>query len=741
MSSNLLTPRRAAAALIALYVVLGVVFSIVFPIFESWDELQHYDYVRYLIEERRLPIQPRGGPKSEYHQPPGYYLIAAAQTFYLPADPYRPAENPAFAQPYWYRHNKNRYIHPRSVEGWPWRGTKLNVQVTRLFGVLWGALTLALTYHLALRLRPEGEGSAWFAVGAVGLAAFNGTFVQLMSGVNNEVMAAGVGAGLSLVLADVALHGLDRRRAIITGVLVGLAALTKWTMLAYVGALLGAVAISEATWRRPKAALGWLGVVIGIGLLIGGWWYVRNVFVYGEPLAASALYDAWDEGRPADAPSLPATIYPLLTRYWGSYGASDSLRTSEPLLSALVAFTVGGLVGVGWRWLSGRLSDQDKRVIFVLGGIAVGFFLSALVAGSQSRFGIQQRWLLAAHAAASVVLALGWWHVMEKVGARGPVRLAWVVLPLIALLASLFGQIIPAYAPPRAVEDPAELVYDSALDVSVGDFATLIGASTPATAQPGSLAWVRVCWQTTDQAKQDYWLFVHVVGRDTERLAGIDSVPGRGNYPTSDWQVGTAHCTDWPVEIPGDAPPGQYSVHTGLYERETLARLETTWGDGTPFEPPVIGTVIVPAAPGSLPPEATVTDVDFGGVIRLRGVDLPQTALRPGDELAFRLYWEALAPVGQPYTVFVHLTPEGSPGEIAAQADSPPRGGLYPSDLWPVGGLVPDERVLALPSDLAGGTYRVRVGLYDPISGARLPGPEPDGGYTLPPTISITQRP
>ena len=49
-----------------------------------------------------------------------------------------------------------------------------------------------------------------------------------------------------------------------------------------------------------------------------------------------------------------------------------------------------------------------------------------------------------------------------------------------------------------------------------------------------------------------------------------------------------------------------------------------------------------------------------------------------------------------------------------------------------MGALVPDAHRLTLPADLPGGVYELRIGLYDLASGARLPGPEPDGSFALP---------
>jgi hypothetical protein len=57
---------------------------------------------------------------------------------------------------------------------------------------------------------------------------------------------------------------------------------------------------------------------------------------------------------------------------------------------------------------------------------------------------------------------------------------------------------------------------------------------------------------------------------------------------------------------------------------------------------------------------------------------------------------------------------------------------LYPTDLWPVGGLIPDTHTLVVPDDLPPGEYDLRIGLYDPAAGTRLQGPEFDFSYVFP---------
>ncbi len=109
-------------------------------------------------------------------------------------------------------------------------------------------------------------------------------------------------------------------------------------------------------------------------------------------------------------------------------------------------------------------------------------------------------------------------------------------------------------------------------------------------------------------------------------------------------------------------------------------------------------------------------DADFGGQIHLLGYDLACTA----TTCDLRLYWQAQKRLETSYTVFVHLL--GPAGNLRAQADSVPRGGGYPTVWWLPGEVVADSLTLQLPPDTPGDLPdRLIVGLYDPVSGERLP--------------------
>jgi hypothetical protein len=116
------------------------------------------------------------------------------------------------------------------------------------------------------------------------------------------------------------------------------------------------------------------------------------------------------------------------------------------------------------------------------------------------------------------------------------------------------------------------------------------------------------------------------------------------------------------------------------------------------------------------------------GWIRLQGYAMtPET--HPGQELLLALHWESLRPVDYNYQVFVHLLDVND--EKLAQRDGQPVLWLRPTSTWQPGEEIVDRYALLLPDDLPVGSYTIAVGLYDPVSGLRLPVSAGSGDYAI----------
>jgi 4-amino-4-deoxy-L-arabinose transferase-like glycosyltransferase len=120
--------------------------------------------------------------------------------------------------------------------------------------------------------------------------------------------------------------------------------------------------------------------------------------------------------------------------------------------------------------------------------------------------------------------------------------------------------------------------------------------------------------------------------------------------------------------------------------------------------------------PGDLGPLQPV-GTRFGEVIELVGYEV-EGDLVAGGKPVLTLVWRGLRPVGQNYTVFVHVVDES--GKRWGQHDKQPLGGSYPTSIWAPGEVVIDRYPLAIASD-APGLLRLWVGLYLLETGERLP--------------------
>jgi hypothetical protein len=111
---------------------------------------------------------------------------------------------------------------------------------------------------------------------------------------------------------------------------------------------------------------------------------------------------------------------------------------------------------------------------------------------------------------------------------------------------------------------------------------------------------------------------------------------------------------------------------------------------------------------------------NFADQAELLGYYLDETQVRQGKPAPLTLFWRPLRPLPD-YKVFVHLRNEHD--KTVAQFDHFPLGilsTLHTTD-WKVGKTFPDVVQLDIPADLGPGHYRLFIGLYDPVSGARAP--------------------
>ncbi|MBU0704219.1 MAG: glycosyltransferase family 39 protein [Chloroflexi bacterium] len=680
---------RVLVLIVAIFCVLGAVHSVAIPLFEAPDEIWHFSFTRILAAERALPVQPTDGKDMwlrEAGQPPLYYILSAP--FVAPLDT---SDFPDFA-----RFNvahpavtatsesaaPNVFIHtPR--ESFPYQGAVLAVHLLRLLTIPWGAATVVGTYLVAREVAPDRPG---LGLTAAALTAFNPHFIYISSVVNNDATTACLctfGLWLAIRLGrEIRFFG---KTSVSLGIILGLALLSKVSALALLPLVVLALLLIWWRDRDARALLVRGGIIFGLAALIGGWWYIRNWALYGDPLA----WNVWL----ADIGVQPITLLELIrqfghvgTSYWSPY---DGLFPA-PVFWGLGLLAMGAIAG--WVRMIARRdarTNVDAEGLLLAGAWFVLLFAS-LISYMTTTPSAEGRLLFPGVAAFSLLLAWGW----EAVAPR-----RWMGAAAAGLLAlSIFSPFVIAsrYALPLLGSADDVTGATSFGDADFGAVRLLGIEVEPDETQAGGAVDVTLYWETLSPPPADLRAVVRLWTLGGRLVGQRDMTPAGEVYPPDLWRAGdivrdTYHL---PVEESG---PAMCRVTV-----DVLAGEESL---GAASSPPLLKLAGPPVATDQIAHPLAYT---LGDRVELAGYDLS------GEPPTVTLYWRVLAEMDEEYTVFVHLLDED--GALLGQADGPPLNGDYPTSYWSPGELLADTHI-APPGS---GVYLL-VGLYRPTDGARLP--------------------
>ena len=722
-------------AILLIYMVIALGYGAVTPLFEAPDEHYHAFTALTIAESGELPsVRSEFDPwlGAEPAQPPMYYVLAAnilelfdmsqarELTWFNLRVQLGDASSPQ---------NINAFVHT-PTEDWPWNGYVLAFHLLRALSAFAGLGTLLCIFGSARLLWPA---SAERALLATALVAFLPQYGFLHGSVSNDPLIILLSSLAIFQLLRLWYVGINTRRLLVTGVIIGLAIMTKMAGLLLLG--FAFVFVVSIAWRDHRN--GGMQTVIKKGLisvtlialpalLIGGWVLWRNWTLYQDVSATSPFIQIYGGDRGYSIFDVLGESSGLWTSMFAVFGWFNVLAP-QWLYAIWNLIVLLSVIGVGFSAiLYWSLKRDPGAETFIA---KIGRFLSYIV-----RIPEASDW------PGTPALLLGLWilmvyaglvvYLLQTPGSQGrllfpailPVALAlayglsqyrWKGTSLAAALLALMTTayclliVIPnAYALPSLIDRsdiPSEAIQ---LKKDLGQDLELVGyLQESGVASPGELVWLTLYWQSAVAGSGDFEApeyVLEIFGRDDHLIGKVQSYHGGGLYPSSLWHSGEVVADRLAIRLDEDlVAPVEGRLIIKLSGQDESAG---------------VGTVKV--VPFSWPALSDAVLVTLNG-IEIAEASLEMESTSPGTSVPVRVRWQVRAPVNQELTTFVHL---GDPSqEPLAQGDSPPLGGHYPTHLWEEGEVIDDAYHLSLPPDLAPGRYPVYLGMYDPVSGTRLP--------------------
>ncbi|MEA3337516.1 MAG: glycosyltransferase family 39 protein [Chloroflexota bacterium] len=739
--------------------MLSFYYNLTVPLWESDNEWAHYSYVRHIVTNRQLPapdtlveVAPSGDTcqvieenrvrNSQFRQPPLYYALGALAISWVDVD----EELPWVANPHLFtqgaRAGHNAAIHT-AAESFPYSETTLAVHILRFFSGLIGLSGLVATYLTGLLVFSKQR---TLALAMMAVNAFIPQYVFSSAVINNDILVGALGAWCVFFCVYAVLKDSSPLILMLAAAMAGLAVLAKYTALP----LIPLVAVALLVRLRQARARGWqhavtyawqVGLMIGLAAIPLLLWFLRNKLLYDQiivdyPPLAGFLADgqAWLVAGPDGGWLLDpvrAGEFSFMT-FWGLFG-NDTIALPPPILYLLAAVCLFALVGAIVT-IFDKHQPMDRRILVLA---AILFVLEAWLFSALKSVGTSEprgRYLMSVFSTISFLLVLGTHRLLpNRIKKPGVAALCVALLVLTILVPPLLLK--PLYATPVLEGSPGLRASEEPVYVKFGDFAELLGYQIDSDRlDVFEKLNVTLVWRALEETPNNYTVGLHLLDGANRSHGWLATYPGRGNFATSLWRPGDVFRDTYELYLEPSATEylpslGRVKISMFCYnalDPEEYDLLPVSAPGAKPIGDAVyVGRLRLADSMVDEPIAGRESLASFDESIDLESVSLSDETLVPGEDLLIDLVWRATGETGRDYTLFAHLV--DLQGTQVAGNDQPLTDSYFPSGLWQAGDRVTHNHRVTLPRLLPAGPYEIRIGLYDPQSGVRLPVQEAEG--------------
>lgn len=364
----------------AIFFVLGLAYNHYSPLWNPPDEERHFIYCEYIAHNHKLPDYTKDLERNmvsiAFH-PPLYYLIGSLffkEDRKLLEQELTVNDGPGY----------NLIIYPKkNVE--PAYARKIIIaQSLRLFSLSLGTLTVCLIYLIVLTIFP---GNIILALTVTIFAATVPEFLYISAAISNDSLT--ITSSTAFILSLLYFIKYPRRFCyqFISGLFLGTCLLSKTLTIIYLP-----ITLLFVIWfchLEKQKTLQPLLIIFSVGLIISGWWYLRNLILFNDPLLSKTveILNPWHlRQKPLSLNNLLTIIEKTFISFFGAFGAFQFFIPSYSLIIYLIITSVG-ITGISFLiFIKPRLNPYQVRTffllfLFVIGGIASYAYLNLKYVG------------------------------------------------------------------------------------------------------------------------------------------------------------------------------------------------------------------------------------------------------------------------------------------------------------------------------------------------------------------------
>jgi len=365
--------HRWLTLLLLFYVLTAIVYTLILPLGEAADEAEHFALIRFIAEEHRPPLtlKEQHSISAKGDASPIYHGLVALLTQHVDVSELSELPDP--------RHQLRRAIpydrlpfkglYHTEDELFPFRGIVLAWHLARLVSIPLGVTTIIAIYMIVLAITPQRP---YFALAAAGFAAFVPRFVINNAIVSDDNLVIPLIAFSIYYLVRIAQGDEQRRTFVFLGILMGLAAISKYHSLLLLPetTIMLVILIWKNGWGWRLGLRRWGLTMLAFLLTAGGWfafliiqfnqiadlgWFRGLIAPLGDPIITSSAdrFLNAQSGNLAYEPELGwlEWAWLLFRTFWFRYGRGDVIDSPavNGILGLVALLAIVGLASLGLR--------------------------------------------------------------------------------------------------------------------------------------------------------------------------------------------------------------------------------------------------------------------------------------------------------------------------------------------------------------------------------------------------------